>query len=267
MLSKQVIINLTESFKGNTSVYYDDLKGNIIAINENNQVNAASCIKLFIMIELFNQITSGNIERQDMIKYCNKHYTTGSGVLRYMSQGIKLPVIDIATLMIIISDNIATNILIDLLGVDNINKTIKEIGLTNTKLFSMFDETKESDIFSVTTAKEYALAWKLLITEQLFNKEITKEIIEIFKNNKYKEMIGDGIIDNYLSNFVNFVATKSGKYNSVRNDGGIVSTTFGNYVASIFVYEFPDKDNENDEYAYSIGRKISKILLQQYLIK
>lgn len=54
--------------------------------------------------------------------------------MRYLSKGIKLPILDIATLMMIISDNVATNMLIDFLGIDKINKTIENIGCRDTKL-------------------------------------------------------------------------------------------------------------------------------------
>ena len=60
------------------------------------------------------------------------HYVNGSGVMRYLSKGIKLPILDIATLMMIISDNIATNMLIDFLGIDKINKVIENIGCKDT---------------------------------------------------------------------------------------------------------------------------------------
>ncbi len=79
--------------------------------------------------------------------------------MRYLTKGIELPVIDIATLMMIISDNVATNILIDFLGIDNINKTIKSIGCNNTKLYSKFKSVKDAT-FSETTAFDYYLIWK-----------------------------------------------------------------------------------------------------------
>lgn len=103
------------------------------------------------------------------LNYLDKHYVNGSGVIRYLTKGIKLPVIDVATLMMIISDNVATNMLIDLLGIDKINKTIKEIGCNNTKLYSYFKST-ENEVFSETTAYDYSLVWKQLNNYELFYK-------------------------------------------------------------------------------------------------
>ena len=152
--------------------------------------------------------------------------------------------------MMIISDNVATNILIDYLGIDNINKTIKNIGCSDTELFSMF-KSVEDEVFSKTTAYDYYLVWKKLNNNELFNEKITSEIINIIKNQKYHEMVGDGIDNIYKkvnTPIVNYIVTKSGKYQSVRNDGGIVSTIYGNYILTILIKDFKDDYYLSDEY-------------------
>lgn len=267
MNTEKVIINSLSDFYGNVAIYYDDLKGNIIKINENKKYNAASCIKIFILIELFNQLNNGKIDKKLELTYLDKHYVNGSGVIRYLTKGIKLPVLDVATLMMIISDNVATNMLIDLLGIDKINKMIREIGCSNTKLYSYFKST-EDEVFLETTAYDYSLVWKKLNNHELFNEDITNEIINIIKNQKYHEMVGDGIDKVYKeteNSFVNYIITKSGKYQSVRNDGGIVSTKSGNYVLSIFIDGFKDYAYMNDDYVYNMGKKISCIIFNEFI--
>ena len=259
--------DLNVNFDGKIAIYYDDLKGNVIKINEKEKYNAASCIKIFILIELFNRIQKGEIDRKFELEYLNKYYVNGSGVLQYLSKNIKLPIIDIATLMMIISDNVATNILIDFLGIDNINKTIESIGCNDTKLYSKF-KSVENEAFSETTAFDYYLVWKKINNNELFNEKMTKEIIDIIKNQKYTEMVGDGIDKVYSeveNSIINYYATKSGKYEAIRNDGGIVSTIYGNYVLTIFIKNFKDKNYLNDEYAYSQGRKISSVIFNEFI--
>ncbi len=76
-----------------------------------------------------------------------------------------------------------------------------------------------------------------LNNSELFNEKMTKEIINIIKNQKYTEMIENGIDKIYSKGenpIINYYATKSGKYESVRNDGGIVSTIYGNYILIVF---------------------------------
>lgn len=264
---EKIIKNSIVNFNGKIAMYYDDLKGNTIKINENEKYNSASCIKIFILIELFNQISKGIINRKEELTYEEKDYVNGSGILRYLSKGIKLPILDIATLMMIISDNVATNILIDFLGIENINKSIENIGCNNTKLYSKF-KSFENEVFSETTAYDYYLVWKKLNNYELFNKEMTQEIISIIKNQKYHEMVGDGIDKIYKEvedPIVNYIVSKSGKYESVRNDGGIVSTIYGNYILTIMIKDFKDENYLNDEYVYNMGRKISNIIFNDYM--
>lgn len=255
------------NFDGKVAVFYDDLNGKVVKINEEEKYNAASCIKIFILIELFNEINNGIIDRETELTYLDKHYVNGSGVMRYLSKGIKLPILDIATLMMIISDNVATNMLIDFLGIDKINKAIKNIGCKDTKLYSRF-KSVEDEVFSETTAYDYYLVWKKLNNYELFNKDITQEIIDIIKNQKYHEMVGDGIDKVYKeveNPIVNYIVSKSGKYQSIRNDGGIVSTKYGNYILTILIKDFKDKDYRNDEYVYSQGKKISNIIFNEFI--
>jgi len=81
-------------------------------------------------------------------------------------------------------------------------------------------------------------------------------------------MVGDGIDEIYKkveNPLVNYIVTKSGKYQSIRNDGGIVSTKYGNYIITILIKDFKDNDYRNDEYVYNQGRKISNLIFNEYL--
>lgn len=264
---EEIIKNELINFNGKVSIYANDLNGNILEINPNEEYNSASCIKVFILVELFRQVYLGKKSLDEKLKYNNENYVNGSGVMQYLTTGLELSVKDIATLMMIISDNVATNIMIDYLGIDNINSTIKELGFANTELYCKF-ESVEDKPFSKTTVKDYAHIFELINNCQLWDKSISKQIIDIMKNGKYHEMVGDGIPKVYRktnNEFINYIATKSGKYKSVRNDGGIVSTKYGNYILTIFIKDFPDEDYLNDEDIYKYGRNISNILFNRYI--
>lgn len=266
---EQIINNELINFNGKVSIYANDLKGNIVEINSNEIYNSASCIKVFILVELFRQIHIGEKSLDDKLKYNSENYVTGSGILRYLTQGLELSVKDIATLMMIISDNVATNIMMDYLGIDNINNTIKELGCTDTELYCKFKFVGDGDkIFSKTTAKDYAHIFELIHNNQLWDKSISIQIIDMLKNQKYHEMVGDGIPKIYRetdNEIVNYIITKSGKYQSIRNDGGIVSTKYGDYILTIFIKDFLDQDLLNDEEIYEYGKKISNILFHRYI--
>lgn len=255
------------NFSGKYSIYADDLKGNIIEIDSSLKHNAASCIKVFILVELFRQIHFGYKSLDDKIKYNKENYVTGSGILQYLTPNLEMSVKDMATLMMIISDNVATNIMIDYLGIDNINKTIKELGCTDTKLYCKF-ESVDNKVFSETTAKDYSYIFKLINNNKLWDDSISKQIIDIMKKQQYHEMIVDGISEVYTkteNEIVNYIVTKSGKYENIRNDGGIISTKYGNYILTIFIKDFPDQDYLNDDYIYNYGKRVSNILFNRYI--
>lgn len=262
---KDTVIN----FDGKIAIYYDDLKGHTLEMNEHDLYNGASCIKIFILIELFNQIYKGIKSRNDKLKCEEKHYVNGSGVLQYLSKDVELKVLDVATLMMIISDNVATNMLIDYLGIENINRAIKELGCDDTELYSKFKQGKD-EMFSVITAKDYANVWKKINNKELYDANMSEEIIDILKNQKYHEMVADGIDDIYKltdDSVIKYIATKSGKYKNVRNDGGIVSTIYGNYVLVILINGFRDEFYMNDDYVYSYGKKISNIVFNNFIFE
>ena len=264
---ENTIRNYIINFDGKIAVYYDDLKGKTLAINENGLYNGASCIKIFILIELFNQLYKGIKSRDDVLKREEKHYVDGSGILQYLSKDIGLNVLDVATLMMIISDNVATNMLIDYLGIENINRAIKELGCDDTKLLSKFKKGKD-EMFSVITVKDYANVWKKINNKELYDDNMSKEIIDILKHQKYHEMVVDGIDDVYKDtddSVIKYIVSKSGKYKSVRNDGGIVSTIYGDYILVIFIKDFKDEFYMNDSYAYEYGRKISNIIFNNFI--
>lgn len=264
---EKIVKNELINFNGNVSIYANDFKGNVIDINSNEEYNSASCIKVYILVELFRQVHLGKKSLDEKLRYNSENYVNGSGVLQYLTPGLELSVKDIATLMMIISDNVATNIMIDYLGIDNINRTIKELGCTDTELYCKF-ESVEDKPFSKTNAKDYAHIFELINNYELWDKSISTQIIEILKNQKYHEMVGDGIPKVYReteNEFINYIATKSGKYQSVRNDGGIVSTKYGNYILTIFIKDFLDQDYLNDDDIYKYGQKISNILFNRYI--
>lgn len=264
---EKILNDVFINFEGNYSIYANDLNGNILKINSSEKYNAASCIKVYILLSFLKKVYEEKIDINTKIKYEQSNYVNGSGVLQYLTPGLELSLKDMATLMMIISDNVATNIMIDYVGINYINNTIKELGLSNTKLYSKF-ESCEDKTFGETTAEDYGKVFELIENRKLWSESMTDEIIEILKNQKYTEMVGDGIPRVYIdteNEFVKNVITKSGKYQSVRNDGGLVITKYGQYILIIFIKDFNDQDYLNDEDIYNYGRKISNIIFDRYI--
>lgn len=273
------INELIKDFDGNVSLYAIDDYNNEIKINESKVVETASCIKLFILIEYYNQILNNKKNRYDIISYDNKndYIEDGSGIIQYLDN-LNLTSKNMAILMMIVSDNIATNKMIEYLGFDNINNTIKELGFINTKLIAKKLDFKVYNSIGKTTAEEYANIYKMLIHKEILNPDLCDEIIEILSHQTKNEMITRFLSPKYLEekgtpdSLINFIASKSGglgdegrdDIDNCRNDGGIISTKFGNYILSIFISDFSDHYFYSDNPASVLGAKISKLLFEAF---
>lgn len=255
-----------------------DLHDNTISYKENEQFETGSAIKSFIVLEYYKQILENKIKREDKLVYKEIDKTLGAGILKNLEPEIELSSKNLLVLMIIISDNIATNLIIDYLGLENINKTIKEYGFSKTKLYSKIDLTKYNKV-GITTPHEYAMLFKGFATNQYFEENISKEIIEIFKMQKYNSVLTKYIPKQYFdkkeeNNIVKYVASKSGKMSgkifdiptdTIINDGGIVSTTYGEYIVSIFSKEKYDVNRIKEFEIADVCSKISAIILNEFL--
>ena len=152
----------TASFGGELALYVKNLgTGEVIARNADAIFPTASCIMVFILLELMRRVAVGEFALQQTIPVLPEQQVGGSGVLKDLTAGTMLPLRDVATLMIVLSDNTATNMLIDLLSLAAINATIRNLGLQHTRLISKVDfEAIGSDVtrFAVSTAREFAPA-------------------------------------------------------------------------------------------------------------
>ena len=273
------IEKIIKNFKGQISLYANDCKGTTIQFNENKIVETASCIKLFILIEYYKQILEGKKSRNDILTYdYNKHYMeNGSGIIQYLDK-LELTSRNMAILMIIDSDNIATNIMIEYLGIDNINNTIKLLGFNNTTLIYSKLDFKIYKEIGKTTAREYGECYIKLLNKEILTPELCDEIIDILKNQIHNDLLIRKLPIKDLDEIgtdnanIKYIASKSGglgdKKNGTkncRNDGGIIATKFGSYIVSIFINNFNDYYWNRDNKAIIAGGEIHHIIYENYL--
>ena len=277
--SEEKIKQLIDNFEGKVCIYITDDKDNIIKYNENEIVETASCIKLFILIEYYNQILKNGKSRNDIINYSaqNDYVQNGSGLIQYL-EDLKLSSKNMACLMMIVSDNIATNKMIDYLGFDNINNTIKQLGFKNTVLNARKLDFNIYNSIGKTTALEYAKAYEMILKKEILTPNLCNEIIEILSHQTKNDMIIRYLPPKYLEEkgsdhaFIKYIATKSGGLGdegkediiNCRNDGGIISTNLGNYIVSIFISGFHDHYFYADNPASLLGAKINKIIFEAF---
>lgn len=258
------------SYDGHMSVYADDLHGNVIALAPDALFETASTIKTYILAALFDAVERGTARLDDMLTYRPEHFVDGSGVFRDLEFGTQMSAKNVATLMIIISDNIATNIMIDYLGQDNINACIARMGFTDTVLHNPINFTKYSRL-GTTSPRDYGRIFAQIARGELVSKAACRQMLAIFKRQHYNSTLTRDF-PQYLLDSENtgdeevlYVASKSGSMNACRNDGGIVHTPYGDYVIVIMTKDFPDKIEYYDHPSSVFGARVSRMLLDQYL--
>lgn len=138
------------SYDGKLGLYVNDMRGNIVTRLPDEPYETASTIKSYILSALYQAVEEGKASLQDRLRCEKRFWIDGSGVLGSLEVGTELSVKNVATLMIIVSDNIATNMLIDYLGIDYINDCIAAQGFTGTRLHNVLDFAKYHQLGTTT---------------------------------------------------------------------------------------------------------------------
>jgi beta-lactamase class A len=270
-LVKRVQRELT-SYNGHVAFYVRDFAGNTVSLHEDEPFETASTIKSFILLDLYEQAENGTRSLDQPLVYEERFLVDGSGVLHNMQPGFSLSARNVAVLMIIISDNTATNMLIDYLGLEHINQTIQKYGFSNTVLHNPIDWELYSDL-GTSTVKDYGEYFYKLYQGELVSEQACRDMISIFKDQHYNSMIVGEFPQFYLSGDDSLapeeemitVASKSGSMNACRTDGGIVFTPVGDYVLAIFHKNFYDNLYHPKHEATQYGAKVSRLILERFL--
>jgi beta-lactamase class A len=258
------------SYNGLMGIYVNDFQGNKVEINIAEKFETASTIKTFILGTLFDEVEKGRKSLFDMLVYTKENEIDGSGILKSLDYGVELTVKNVVTLMIIVSDNIATNMMIDYLGLDTINSFIQCHGFTDTKLHNKIDFTKYHQL-GTTTPRDYGRIFEMICKEELVSVEASKQMLEIFKKQHYNSTLTKSFPQYFLDSEdtgeeeLIYVASKSGSMNACRNDGGIISTPYGKYVIVLFNKNFTDPIYYPDHPATVFSSRVSRLILDQYL--
>jgi beta-lactamase class A len=126
---------LANAFPGTIGVAVRDIgTGQMISINGDRLFPMASAYKIPILVEVFRQVEAKKFSLDDRVELTDDDRTLGSGVLTLMSSGLKPTIKDLATLMIILSDNQATDILLNKVGAENVTATMRSFGLKNIRV-------------------------------------------------------------------------------------------------------------------------------------
>ncbi|VTX75628.1 Beta-lactamase [Fusobacterium nucleatum] len=248
---KKKIEKIISQVEGNVCInFYDLNKNNGFSVNGDKKVLSASMIKLLILGELMKKIFENKFSLSDTVMIANFMKTGGDGVLKELNTGHHFTLKELATLMIIVSDNQATNILIDFLGMENINQLGKELDLKETFLGrKMMDaEARKKGYDNYTCADDISLLLKLIYQEKLINKEASQLMLDILLRQQQGERL-----QRYLPSDIK-IAHKCGDLDNLENDGGIIWLGDRAYILVVLTNGMP-----NLQCKQTIG-KISKFV-------
>lgn len=241
---------------GRIGCYYKNMvTGETFGYHEDEPMMAASVIKLFVMTEAFAQIEEGTLSADRLITMKRRDCVPSCGALTYLHDGIQVTVMDLITLMIILSDNTATNVLIDLLGADAVNRRIRVLGFEKTILQRKMYETEKSarGIQNYITAGETGRLLEQMYRGTLISRKASAQMIAILKNQQLNHKIPYYIEPMEAAPEI---AHKTGEDDGITHDAGIV------FAKEPFVLCFCGNETIVTEYERVMG-KTARALLDQ----
>ena len=230
---------------GTVGLYAKDLtSGETLSIRGGDQFPSASVIKVPILVELFANIERGAIKLSDPVIMLAADQRPGSGVLQFLSTPHTLTIGDAAMLMTILSDNSATNLIIDKVGIRNVNARMDSLGLKQTRLHAKVFLGSSTTIdtaatrrwgFGVTTPEEMGTLFEKMYRGTAVSDTASKQMLNMLRRNFDSEEI-PRLLPAGVS-----VAHKTGKLNASRSDCGIVYNNGRDYVLCIFTNDNQDQ--------------------------
>lgn len=213
-----------------------------ILIHADEVMPQASTIKIAVLAGLYDQADSGKLRLADLYTVRAEDMVQDSDILGGLTPGVTRPTLrDLATMMMAVSDNGATNVLIDRVGMENVNATLRKLGLKVTKLQRRMMDLKAAGEGreNISTPREMMTLLRLIHEGRLLSPELTKDFFAMLGTHK-----SDGHLQKYLPDW-HIVASKHGWLEGVRNDCGIFFVPGRPYiVCGMFTYLKDEKQGE-----------------------
>jgi beta-lactamase class A len=227
---ESTIHDVDQHLEGVMGVAIEDLKtGDQFFLHENEVFAQASSIKIAVLANLYLQAQQGKLKLTDLYTVQASDLVPDSDIMNGLTPGVtRVTLRDLATMMVAVSDNSATNVLIDRVGMEKVNAMLDSLGLTHTRLRrKMMDlEAAKQGRENISTPREMMTLLEAIYREKLLNKESTADFFKVLSTNK------DSWIPRDLPAGVK-IANKPGALEGVRNDSGIVFVEGRPYVICV----------------------------------
>lgn len=258
---------------GKLAVYAHNLRtGQIASLSPDLPVQTASVIKLGILLDAAQQIRSGKATLSEKLVLNHDNQVEGSGVLAQLTAPLALTLRDTLTLMVILSDNTATNMVIDTVGLKPTNDMLAQMGMKNTyfykKVFKPTTEQMPPDQkkfgLGKTTAEEMAKVLESIYRCNMGDRALCLQMITIMRNQQYQGMIPRYLQRKDSTENLSAIADKVGELDDVRNDVALVYTTRGPVIISIFTYDNQDQSWTFENKAEIFIGRLAEAIVNQW---
>jgi beta-lactamase class A len=262
------------AFPGTVSLYAKNLdSGAVFGIRETEPVRTASTIKLPILLSVFDAVERGQAKWTDPLTVTPAEKVSGTGVIgSEISDGVQLPLRDVAHLMIVLSDNTATNMILERFGADSVNAYLDRIGIKTTrsmrKILGNGSQSKNGEGRSaagklpenqkygigVSTPKDMVTILDRLEHGEIVSANASREMLAILQRCQ-----DTGGIRRRIRGVP--IANKTGALDSLRSDVGIVYSKGGRIAMAITVDGIPESNFTPDNEGLLMIADIAKILV------
>jgi beta-lactamase class A len=268
---------------GDVALFAENLKTHeTVAISPDTPVQTASVIKLAILYEALEQVRSGKAHFDDRITLTKADQVQGSGVLLFFDAPLSLTLKDVLTMMIVMSDNSATNLVIDHLGLENIDARIAKLGLKDTYLYKkvftpppvgvVMPANQKKFGLGKTTAREMALVMTKIARCELAepggqtqadDPKLCDAALKMLRVQFYRSAI-PRYLDGMPGATSDSIANKTGSLDAVRNDVAAISTKNGMVVISVFTFNNKDHSWGAEQEGELTVAKLARAIIQSW---
>jgi beta-lactamase class A len=262
------------AFPGTVSIYAKNLdSGAVFGIRETEPVRTASTIKLPILLSVFDAVERGQAKWTDRLKVTAAEKVSGTGIIgSEISDGVELPLSDVAHLMIVLSDNTATNMILERFGADSVNAYLDRIGIKTTRSMRKIrgdgNQLKNAEGWSaagklpenqkygigMSTPKDMVTILERLERGEIVSADASREILAILKRCQ-----DTGGIRRRIRGVA--IANKTGALDALRSDVGIVYSKGGRVAMAITVDGIPESNFTPDNEGLLLIADLARILV------
>ena len=263
---------------GKLAIYAHNLRtGQTASLSPDLPVKTASTIKLGILLDAAEQIRAGNAALAEKLVLNHENQVEGSGVLAQLTAPLALTLGDTLTLMVILSDNTATNMAIDRLGLQHIDDTLRAAGLKQTWLYKKVYVAPSGPMppdqpqfgLGKTTPREMAAILERIAQCRLSldgsaalpgDGPLCGALLHMLRNQHDRDSLPRHIESLDTSEHGSAIANKTGALDQVRNDIALISTKAGPVVIAAFTFDNTDQrwngDNEGEVTLAKVGKAV-----------